>query len=104
MLLEVHKTEKRIVFVTFLHVSTHNFNFLTYYMHLSGIVLIDDDNRVILTPLEDLTDDYMNASYMNVSIYIVLSCSKKEFLFPYRAIQNRKGLLQHKVKQTGLTT
>ena len=29
--------------------------------------ITDDDNRVILEPMEDLTNEYINASYVDVS-------------------------------------
>ena len=83
---EVHKTERRIVLPTFLHVtkSTEHYEciYIPYFIHP------DDDNRVILTPLEDLTNEYVNASYVTVSVATI----KKRLYSPtaYRVSLNRK--------------
>ena len=40
----------------------------------------DDDNRVILNALDDLTDNYINASYVDVSINMKHSMEILSFL------------------------
>ena len=62
----VWRTGKRIVLQTSLHVS------LSQLTRAIRCVLwcADDDSRVILNALDDLTDNYINASYVDVSINV----------------------------------
>ena len=38
---------------------------IIFYSHISS----DDDNRIVLKPLSDCQNDYINASYVDVRIY-----------------------------------
>ena len=46
-----------------------------YFMTSFYNSLIDDDNRIILNPIpgqQDCQNDYINASYLDVSIYSIM--------------------------------
>ena len=83
---EVHKTERRIVLPTFLHVTKSRDHYKC--IHIPYFIHPDDDNRVILTPLEHLTNEYVNASYVTVSVATI---KKRGYIPPpHRVSLNRK--------------
>ena len=45
-----------------------NLHIYNVKMYHNNYYNTDDDNRVILTPMEDLSNDYINASYVDVSV------------------------------------
>ena len=44
--------------------------------------ITDDDNRVVLEPMEDLTNEYINASYVDVSLQTFMQNTCKHVFCP----------------------